>query len=69
MEEKAEKYLSSALEGAEQAQQQIDQAIAQLEAQLEKMQEQRSEISEAVVDLKEVLGLEEEEDGDQESEV
>jgi F0F1-type ATP synthase membrane subunit b/b' len=60
MNELAEKYLSQALEGAEQATQQIDQAIAQLEAQLEKMQEQRSEVGEAVTDLKSVLGLEEE---------
>ena len=66
MEALAEKYLSSALEGAEQAQTQLEQAIAQLEAQLEKMQEQRSEVAEAVVDLKQVLGLEDE-DGDQES--
>ena len=67
MEALAEKYLSSALEGAEQAQMQLDQAIAQLEAQLEKMQEQRSEVGEAVSDLKQLLGLEEE-DVDQESE-
>jgi Fic family protein len=68
MEALAEKYLSSALEGAEQATQQIDQAIAQLEAQLEKMQEQRSEVGEAVSDLKQLLGLEEE-DVDQSEEV
>ena len=67
MEALAEKYLSSALEGAEQATQQIDQAIAQLEAQLEKMQEQRSDVGEAVSDLKQLLGLGEE-DGDQDSE-
>jgi ribosome-associated translation inhibitor RaiA len=67
MDKLAEKYLASALEGAEQAQAQIDNAIEQLEAQLEKMKEQRSEVAEAVVDLKQVLGLEEE-SGNQESE-
>jgi len=66
MNELAEKYLAQALEGAEQAQQQIDGAIAQLEAQLAKMQEQRSEVGEAVSDLKLLLGLEEE-DVDQEA--
>jgi F0F1-type ATP synthase membrane subunit b/b' len=60
MEKLAEKYLASALEGAEQAQNQIDNAIQQLEAQLKNMQQQRSEVVEAIVDLKQVLGLEEE---------
>jgi len=67
MNELAEKYLSQALEGAEQAQQQIDGAIAQLEAQLAKMQDQRSEVGAAVSDLKQVLGLEEEAIVDQEA--
>ena len=60
MEKLAEKYLASALEGAVQAQNQSDNAIQQLEAQLKKMQQQRSEVVEAIVDLKQVLGLEEE---------
>ena len=60
MEKLAEKYLASALEGAEQAQNQIDNAIQQLEAQLKNMEVQRTEVAEAIVDLKQLLGLEEE---------
>lgn len=57
-----EKYLAQALEGAEQAQEQLAQARLQMEAQLENLDTQATEVAKAVEELKQVLGLEEEED-------
>tara|TARA_S200002703_G_scaffold59719_1_gene51732 strand:- start:170 stop:379 length:210 start_codon:yes stop_codon:yes gene_type:complete len=57
-----EKYLAQALEGAEQAQEQLAQARLQMEAQLENLDSQATEVAKAVVELKQILGLEEEED-------
>jgi len=62
-----EKYLAQALEGAEQAQEQLAQARLQMEAQLENLDTQATEVAKAVEELKQVLGLEEEEVDEQEA--
>jgi hypothetical protein len=64
----AEKYLSEALEGAEQAQEQIGRAVEQMEAQLGNAKSQQDSVAQAIVDLKGLLGLEDE-DADQSEEV
>ena len=64
MNEITEKYLSRMLEGAEQGITQIDAQIEQLNAQLEAMTAQRGEMLTAIVEIKELLGLEEEEELD-----
>ena len=56
-----EKYLSRMLEGAEQGLVQVDAAIKQIEGQMTQMAEQREEMVTAVTELKDLLGLEEEE--------
>tara|TARA_Y100000310_G_scaffold342559_1_gene446317 strand:- start:3524 stop:3757 length:234 start_codon:yes stop_codon:yes gene_type:complete len=56
-----EKYLSRMLEGAEQGLDQVDAAIKQIEGQMTQMAEQREEMVTAVTELKDLLGLEEEE--------
>jgi len=56
-----EKYLARMLEGAEQGLDQVDMAIKQIEDQMEKMAEQREEMVTAVTELKDLLGLKEEE--------
>ncbi len=56
----AEKYLSEALEGAEQAKEQIENAVGQMKAQLKNAEAQQSSVAEAIVDLKQLLGLEDE---------
>ena len=61
MNETNEKYLARMLEGAEQGLDQVDMAIEQINDQLSKMHEQREEMVEAVSELKELLGLQEEE--------
>ena len=55
-----EKYLARMLEGAEQGLDQVEMAMEQINDQLEKMEEQKVEMSSAVTELKELLGLEEE---------
>ena len=49
------------LEGAEQGLDQVDAAIKQIEGQMTQMAEQREEMVTAVTELKDLLGLEEEE--------
>ena len=56
-----EKYLARMLEGAEQGLDQVEMAIEQIKDQLGKMEDQRDEMNTAVMELKELLGLEEEE--------
>ena len=48
------------LEGAEQGLSQLDMAVEQINGQLENMADQREEMEEAVRELKELLGLDEE---------
>jgi uncharacterized protein YhaN len=76
MNEMNEKYLARMLEGAEQGLDQVEMAIQQITEQLGKMEDQRDEMNTAVMELKDLLGLEEEtkkpellveEDGEQES--
>ena len=61
MNEMNEKYLARMLEGAEQGLDQVEMAIQQINDQLGKMEDQRDEMNTAVMELKELLGLEEEE--------
>ena len=61
MNEMNEKYLARMLEGAEQGLDQVEMAIEQIKDQLGKMEDQRDEMNTAVMELKELLGLEEEE--------
>ena len=61
MNEMNEKYLARMLEGAEQGLDQVEMAIEQIKDQLGKMEDQREEMNTAVMELKELLGLEEEE--------
>jgi hypothetical protein len=61
MNEMNEKYLARMLEGAEQGLDQVEMAIQQINDQLGKMEDQREEMNTAVMELKELLGLEEEE--------
>ena len=60
MNEITEKYLARMLEGAEQGLSQLDMAVEQINGQLENMADQREEMEEAVRELKELLGLEDE---------
>jgi len=61
MNEVNEKYLARMLEGAEQGLDQLDAAVEQIKGQLDQMMEQREEMLQAQTELKELLGLEEEE--------
>ena len=60
MNEINEKYLARMLEGAEQGLDQVEMAIEQINEQLGKMEEQKVEMTEAVKELKDLLGLDEE---------
>ena len=62
-----EKYLARMLEGAEQGLTQVEMAIEQVNDQLSKMHDQRDEMSTAVTELKDLLGLAEEEEEDAEN--
>jgi uncharacterized protein YhaN len=62
MDKVTEKYLAKMLEGAENGLTQMDTALEQVNGQLEAMGEQRQEMVTAVEELKELLGLSEEED-------
>jgi len=61
MNELNEKYLARMLEGAEQGLDQVEMAIKQIKDQLEQMEEQKVEMITAVREIKELLGLKEEE--------
>ncbi len=60
MNEMNEKYLARMLEGAEQGLNQVEMAMEQIQEQLTKMEDQREEMTTAVMELKELLGLDEE---------
>ena len=62
MDKVTEKYLAKMLEGAENGLTQMDTALEQVNGQLEAMGEQRQEMVTAVEELKELLGLSEEEE-------
>ena len=62
MSEVTEKYLARMLEGAEQGLEQVNTAMPQIHAQLESMEEQKKEMEIAVAELKDLLGLNEEEE-------
>ena len=62
MNDVTEKYLAKMLEGAEQGLNQVEAAIDQINDQLAKMHDQRNEMNTAVTELKDLLGLEEEEE-------
>jgi len=59
--EGADKYLAQMLEGAEHGITQIDTSIEQINTQLESMMAQREELVTATVEIKELLGLTDEE--------
>jgi len=61
MDKLTEKYLARMLEGAENGLSQMETALEQVNGQLEQMEEQRQEMTTAVEELKELLGLSEEE--------
>jgi prefoldin subunit 5 len=58
----AEKYVAKALEGYEANYQGISDAITQLEAQLEDFNAKREEMKEGIDEMRELLGLGEEEE-------
>jgi hypothetical protein len=60
MDEKTEKYLAQLLEGYERNMEPLQQGINQLETQLEGARKQKEEMETGIVDLKELLGLEDE---------
>ena len=62
MTEITEKYLARMLEGAEQGLAQVEGDIDQINDQLVKMHDQRDEMTTAVTELKDLLGLTEEEE-------
>jgi uncharacterized protein YhaN len=62
MDKVTEKYLAKMLEGAENGLTQMDTAVEQVNTQLEQMDTQREEMLTAVKELKELLGLSEEEE-------
>jgi len=62
MNDVAEKYVAKALEGYEQNFEGISEAITQMETQLEAYKVQRVEMEEGIAEMKELLGLDAEED-------
>jgi chorismate mutase len=68
MTEVTEKYLARMLEGAEQGLAQVEGAIDQINDQLAKMHDQRDELTTAVTELKDLLGLTGEEEKEKEEE-
>jgi ribosome-associated translation inhibitor RaiA len=62
MSEVMEKYVAKALEGYEQNYTAVTNAIEQLEAQLEKYKEQQEEMSEGISEMKDELGLSDEDE-------
>jgi|TARA_R110002020_G_scaffold184712_1_gene381834 L-serine deaminase len=57
-----EKYVAKALEGYETNYQSISEVIIQMEQQLVSYKEQQAEMLEGITEMKDVLGLEEEEE-------
>ena len=55
-----EKYVAKALEGYEANHKAISEAITQLEVQLKDFKRQQEEMVEGITEMKEILGLEEE---------
>ena len=62
MSEVMEKYVSKALEGYEQNYTGISQAIEQMEVQLENYKEQQADMLEGITEMKDILGLSDEEE-------
>ena len=62
MNDVAEKYVAKALEGYEQNFEGISEAITQMETQLKAYKIQQVEMEEGIAEMKEVLGLDAEED-------
>jgi len=62
MENGMEKYVAKALEGYEQNYQGITEAIEKMEGQLEAYEKHREEMVVGIKEMKELLGLEEEEE-------
>jgi len=62
MDKVTEKYLAKMLEGAENGLSQMETALEQVNSQLDAMEAQRQEMITAVFELKELLGLSEEDD-------
>tara|TARA_R110000824_G_scaffold44937_3_gene130371 strand:- start:819 stop:1046 length:228 start_codon:yes stop_codon:yes gene_type:complete len=61
-----EKYVAKALEGYEQNYKGISEAIEGMETQLIAYKDQKSEMLEGITEMKELLGLENEEDSGKE---
>ena len=61
MENSMEKYVAKALEGYEQNHAGISEAIEKMEAQLAQYREHQAEMAEGICEMKELLGLDEEE--------
>ena len=57
-----EKYVAQALEGYEQNYKGISEAIEQMEGQLSAYKEQQAEMKEGIADMKDILGLKDEEE-------
>ena len=62
MDKVTEKYLAKMLEGVENGLSQVETALEQVNSQLDAMEAQRQEMTTAVFELKELLGLSEEDD-------
>jgi len=60
MKEMTEKYVAKALEGYEQNYKGVSDAITQVETQLETFKAQRAEMLEGITEMREILGLSEE---------
>jgi hypothetical protein len=61
MENSMEKYVAKALEGYEQNHAGISEAIEKMEAQIEQYREHQAEMQEGITEMKQLLGLDEEE--------
>ena len=62
MNDVTQKYLARMLEGAEQGLEQVNATMPQINAQVEQMEEQKKEMETAVAELKDLLGLTEEQE-------
>jgi hypothetical protein len=65
MNETNEKYLQQMLEGYERNMTQLDSAIEQMKSQLEGAETQKSDMVVAVSDLKELLGITDDEESEE----
>ena len=68
MNDVTEKYLAKMLEGAEQGLNQVEMALQQMEEQQRGLNAQRGEVTIAIKELKDLLGLEEEDEEEEETE-